>query len=153
MTFSSGELCSVVSSCLLEIYMNTSTNVSFVDPIDPINLKEVDSFKWRNEIKSQTFEHTKVLWKGNHILTIKKHVDLDRETKTVNDEDDDYEPQEKFEPKIKWLIHTNWDWLKHYYGEFETITEAKAASVKAVEEIASHISKAFAIRKPRAPRS
>jgi hypothetical protein len=91
--------------------MNTSTNVSFVDPIDPINLKEVDSFKWRNEIKSQTFEHTKVLWKGNHILTIKKHVDLDRETKTVNDEDDDYEPQEKFEPKIKWLIHTNWDCL------------------------------------------
>lgn len=127
------------------------SHITFIEPTGA--LVRVDHFTWRNKLVSETFEHTKVLWKGEHILTIKQHVDytFKEEPSSVldDDEDEDDTPPARLTPKIKWLIHTNWDWLKHYYGEFDTLDRAKAEATSAVTEIATNIRKAFMLRNPK----
>lgn len=121
-------------------------HVTFVAPTR--DLVRVDSFEWKGKVLTETFEHTKVLWKDSHILTIKKHIDYQPKVEVDDDDEDDTPPAQPM-PNVKCLIHTNWDWIKHYYGEFSTLDEAKNESIKAVEEIARNIRRAFALRKPR----
>jgi hypothetical protein len=128
-------------------------NLKFEGPADPNNLIQVDEFLWRGSVVTRTYEHTKVLWKGSHILTIKKHVDWDypienRDGVLGPDEEDDEPPHvdPKKEPEVKWLLHAHWEWIKFNYGEYEGLFAAREAATKEVEVLATNIRKAFALR-------
>lgn len=129
-------------------YVHSINNISLSELPTPI---KVDEFKWRNVVQTESFDHTYVLWKGDHILSIRKHVDFNPKTNTkmdgsFDDDSDDEEDEPSSGPRVTWLIHTKWDWLKQFYGEYPTLDAARKAAIDSVTQITAHIRKAFMMK-------
>lgn len=81
----------------------------------------------------KAYDHTKVLWKGDWILTIKEFRTTERSAS------EDHEPK----VGILFAVKSNWEWLTYNWGpHFKTLEEAQAEACRAVDKIEKAINAA-----------
>lgn len=109
------------------------------------NPKRTDHSQWKGFTTSERFEHTMVLWRGQHVLSIERYIDHNPQLKESKSdvEDNHVDPG----PKITYIVYTQWPWLKHFYGECNSVEAAQELAAKELTDIFRNIRRAFAIRK------
>lgn len=131
------------------------TNKNIVLEEQPEPLKEIERFEWRGTVEDITYLHTKVLWKGHHVLSILKHVDMKVKkpsTRAFDDDEDEDEDETTTGTEgvevypVSYWVQSEWKWLKTGYGEPKSYDEAREVAISSVTDIFTNIRKAFMLK-------
>lgn len=90
-----------------------------------------------------TYLHTKVMWCGDWVFSIKMYKD-ESSLKSTEDNDDEDSSQRASAPVITYALKSKWDWLTYSWGaEVQTVEEAHVIANEAIPTLINHIRSAI----------
>ena len=130
--------------------MTDDPNIQLVQLAEP---EFVDDF-----CGSKSYIHTKVLWKGDWVLTITMYENVASSRARPEPDDEDDEEDEEPAPAVKaryctttFYVHSKWPWLRPSWGsgELASLKDAQGLAIKSVKELATLINQAHQRPKER----